>query len=52
MSIISSLVDSVVDLLSGIIMWWATRAVRTRDPYTYPQGELLIHKENLLIHNS
>ncbi|CAG5136551.1 unnamed protein product [Candidula unifasciata] len=37
-SIISSLVDSCLDLFSGITMWWATRSVRKRDPYNYPQG--------------
>lgn len=37
-SIISSLVDSVVDLASGVIIWATGRAVRTRDPYVYPQG--------------
>jgi divalent metal cation (Fe/Co/Zn/Cd) transporter len=37
-SIISSLVDSVVDLASGVIIWATGRAVRTRNPYVYPQG--------------
>ncbi|KAH9514187.1 Metal tolerance protein 11 [Bulinus truncatus] len=37
-SIISSLMDSCLDLVSGSIMWWATRAVKRRDPYDYPQG--------------
>ncbi|XP_046345916.2 metal tolerance protein 9-like isoform X3 [Haliotis rufescens] len=37
-AIISSLVDSIVDLASGIILWWATKAVKKRDPYIYPQG--------------
>jgi divalent metal cation (Fe/Co/Zn/Cd) transporter len=33
-SIISSLVDSVVDLASGVIIWATGRAVRTRNPFT------------------
>ncbi|PVD37011.1 hypothetical protein C0Q70_04004 [Pomacea canaliculata] len=37
-SIISSLVDSVVDILSSIVLWWAMRATRKRNPYSYPQG--------------
>ncbi|XP_071147717.1 uncharacterized protein [Mytilus edulis] len=37
-SIISSLVDSVVDLSSGIIIWVTGRAIRQRLPYVYPQG--------------
>ncbi|GFO13967.1 metal tolerance protein [Plakobranchus ocellatus] len=38
MSIISSLVDSALDLISGVVMWWAARAMQHRDPYAYPQG--------------
>ena len=37
-SIISSLIESVLDLLAGVFMWWAARAIRSRDPYKYPQG--------------
>ncbi|RUS80052.1 hypothetical protein EGW08_012169 [Elysia chlorotica] len=37
-SIISSLVDSALDLISGVVMWWAVRAMQRRDLYTYPQG--------------
>ncbi|XP_059141904.1 uncharacterized protein LOC131929627 [Physella acuta] len=38
LSIISSLVDSVVDLVSGIIIWWTTRAIRKSSVYVYPVG--------------
>ena len=44
MSIISSLVDSVVDLLSGVIMWWAARAIKRRNIYDYPQGETALSR--------
>ncbi|XP_025083819.1 metal tolerance protein 6-like isoform X2 [Pomacea canaliculata] len=37
-SIISSLVDSSVDLLSGIIIWYTSRAVKRSDMYLYPSG--------------
>lgn len=37
-SITSSLVDSCVDLISGAIFWWTTRAMKKRNPYNYPQG--------------
>ncbi|KAH3827576.1 uncharacterized protein LOC127830957 [Dreissena polymorpha] len=37
-SIISSLVDSVVDLLSGIIIWWTSKAIKNRNIYVYPGG--------------
>ena len=46
MSIISSLVDSVVDLLSGVIMWWAARAIKRRNIYDYPQGETALSRVN------
>nr|CAH8848990.1 unnamed protein product [Trichobilharzia regenti] len=38
LAIISSLLDSCVDLASGGIMWYASRQMRKRKPYTYPQG--------------
>ncbi|XP_045161557.2 uncharacterized protein LOC123526463 isoform X2 [Mercenaria mercenaria] len=37
-SIISSLVDSAVDLLSGVIIWWTSHAMRNRNIYLYPGG--------------
>ncbi|XP_060565759.1 uncharacterized protein LOC132724821 isoform X1 [Ruditapes philippinarum] len=37
-SIISSLVDSAVDLFSGIIIWWTSRAMKNRNIYQYPGG--------------
>lgn len=38
LSVISSVVDSCVDLASGVILFWATRAIKRRDPFMYPQG--------------
>ncbi|XP_069111941.1 uncharacterized protein [Argopecten irradians] len=38
MAIITSLVDSVVDLASGIVLWVTARAIRKGNPYSYPQG--------------
>ncbi|KAL5015139.1 hypothetical protein ScPMuIL_009409 [Solemya velum] len=37
-AIISSLVDSVVDLVSGIIIWWSTSMMKKRNLYDYPTG--------------
>ncbi|BFZ23391.1 hypothetical protein BsWGS_26431 [Bradybaena similaris] len=48
-AIISSLVDSCLDLFSGIIMWWATRAVKNRDPYIYPQGRTKLEPVAVII---
>lgn len=41
-SIMSSLVDSVVDFLSGLIIWLTTRAVERTDPFLYPRGKTYI----------
>ncbi|XP_076356309.1 uncharacterized protein LOC143249781 isoform X2 [Tachypleus tridentatus] len=38
LSILSSVIDSGVDLASGILMWWSNRAIKKRDLYQYPQG--------------
>uniref|UniRef100_A0A0M3JQ49 Putative cation efflux protein/ zinc transporter (inferred by orthology to a S. mansoni protein) n=1 Tax=Anisakis simplex TaxID=6269 RepID=A0A0M3JQ49_ANISI len=38
LSIISSLVDSAVDITSGLVIWLTARAIRKRDPYMYPRG--------------
>ncbi|CAH8556620.1 unnamed protein product [Schistosoma haematobium] len=38
LAIISSLLDSCVDLASGGIMWFAARQMRKRKPYKYPEG--------------
>ena len=40
LAIISSVIDSAVDLASGLLMWWSSKAMKHRDPYNYPQGEL------------
>ena len=39
LAVISSVIDSAVDLVSGALMWWSNRAVRNRNIYEYPQGE-------------
>lgn len=39
LSIISAVIDSGVDLVSGALMWWSNQAMKERDPYTYPQGK-------------
>ncbi|CAF4253130.1 unnamed protein product, partial [Adineta steineri] len=38
LSIISSVVDSAVDSASACILYWVIRAIKKRDPYTYPGG--------------
>lgn len=48
-SIISSLVDSALDLISGAVMWWAARAMQHRDLYTYPQGRTKLGPVSVII---
>ena len=38
-SVISSLVDSGMDITSGIVIWWSTKAMKNRNRYQYPQGK-------------
>jgi divalent metal cation (Fe/Co/Zn/Cd) transporter len=49
LSVISSVVDSAVDLLSSIILIWTARQISKRDAYQYPTGQRLqdsIFKQN------
>ncbi len=39
LSVISSLMDSAVDLASGLTLWFTARQMRKSLPYTYPTGE-------------
>lgn len=48
-AIISSLVDSVLDLFSGGVMWWATRQVKHRDLLQYPQGRTKLEPVAVII---
>lgn len=38
LAVISSVIDSAVDLVSGALMWWSNRAIAKRNIYEYPQG--------------
>ncbi|KAL4221813.1 hypothetical protein ACF0H5_020067 [Mactra antiquata] len=48
-SIISSLVDSAVDLTSGIIIWWTSHAMRKRNIYLYPGGRSRLEPTAIVI---
>jgi cation diffusion facilitator family transporter len=39
LSIISSLVDSAIDLLSGVVIWLTNRSIRMTNFYEYPVGK-------------
>lgn len=49
LSIISSLVDSVVDITSGTLIIYSTRAIKKRDPYSYPRGRTRLEPMILVI---
>ena len=38
LSVISTVIDSTVDLIAGAMIWWSNRAMKRRDIYKYPQG--------------
>lgn len=38
LSVVSSAIDSAVDLASGALMWWSSKVMKKRDVYTYPGG--------------
>lgn len=42
LSVITSVIDSAVDLVSGILMWCSGRAVKRKNLYKYPQGKFLL----------
>ncbi|XP_060066683.1 uncharacterized protein LOC132546968 [Ylistrum balloti] len=48
-SIISSLVDSFVDLAAGLVIWITARMVKRRDPYVYPQGRTKLEPIAIII---
>jgi divalent metal cation (Fe/Co/Zn/Cd) transporter len=42
LSVISSLIDSAVDLATSVILFWAWRIIKKRDKYRYPQGIFML----------
>ncbi|CAI5453177.1 unnamed protein product [Caenorhabditis angaria] len=49
MSIISSMVDSVVDITSGLVISISERMIKKRDPYLYPRGRTRLEPLALII---
>ncbi|GBG72877.1 hypothetical protein CBR_g12597 [Chara braunii] len=39
LAIMASTLDSLLDLLSGLILWFTARSMRTQNPYKYPIGK-------------
>jgi divalent metal cation (Fe/Co/Zn/Cd) transporter len=36
--VISSMLDSAMDLVSGALVWWSNRAIKKTNYYFYPRG--------------
>ncbi|XP_065063875.1 uncharacterized protein LOC135690291 isoform X2 [Rhopilema esculentum] len=49
LAIVSSLVDSAVDLVSGFIIWYTSRAMRKTDIYHYPIGRTRLEPVAIVI---
>lgn len=49
MSIISTMVDSFVDLTSGAVLSISSRMIRKRDPYQYPRGRTRVEPLSLIL---
>ncbi|EGT60164.1 hypothetical protein CAEBREN_17298 [Caenorhabditis brenneri] len=49
MSIISTMVDSVVDLTSGAVLSLSSLMIRKRDPYQYPRGRTRVEPLALVL---
>jgi divalent metal cation (Fe/Co/Zn/Cd) transporter len=49
LSIISSLVDSIVEITSGIVIWVTSHAINKSDPYIYPVGRSRLEPIALVI---
>lgn len=49
LAVITSVIDSAVDLASGVLMWWSNRAMKRRDPYLYPQGRTKLEPVAIIV---
>lgn len=49
MSIISSLVDSAVDFIFGIVVWWTLRAIKGTDYHKYPVGKTRLEPISIIV---
>ena len=49
MSIISSLVDSAVDLISSLVVWFTSRAIKSTDYYEYPEGKTRLEPISIIV---
>ncbi|CAI6004004.1 unnamed protein product [Closterium sp. NIES-64] len=49
LSIIASTLDSLLDLLSGFILWYTARSMRRHNPYKYPIGKARMQPLGIIV---
>ncbi|ESO05916.1 hypothetical protein HELRODRAFT_63877, partial [Helobdella robusta] len=49
LAVLTSVMDSFVDLISGALLWWSGRAIRRGDPYKYPGGRSRLEPFSIVI---
>ena len=49
MSIISSLVDSAIDLVSGIVLWFTRCSIKGTNYYDYPEGKTRLEPISIIV---
>lgn len=49
LSVISSLVDSIMDLASGALFWYTSRKIKNISPYSYPTGRTRLEPVAIVI---
>lgn len=48
-ALLGSLLDSIIDIVSGFVMWWAVKTARKRDPLYYPEGRSRLEPIGIII---
>lgn len=49
LSIAASTLDSLLDLLAGLVLWLTRIAMRDKDPYKYPIGKLRVQPVGIIV---
>ncbi|GJP56864.1 hypothetical protein CLOM_g15911 [Closterium sp. NIES-68] len=49
LSIIASTLDSLLDMLSGFILWYTARSMRRHNPYKYPIGKARMQPLGIIV---
>uniref|UniRef100_A0A914W9I3 Cation efflux protein cytoplasmic domain-containing protein n=1 Tax=Plectus sambesii TaxID=2011161 RepID=A0A914W9I3_9BILA len=49
LSVISTVIDSAMDITSGLVIWLAVRAIEKTNPYEYPRGRTRLEPISIVI---